>query len=114
MKRFEITKLPPYLILYIKRFTKNTFFVEKNPTVINFPVKWVFFLLFFQKFHWFYLQLRWLYPRNIDFGEFLTPEVKAQYNGKTVYDLVGNIVHDGSPDKGTYRAHVLHHPTQQW
>ncbi|XP_077285561.1 ubiquitin specific protease 39 [Arctopsyche grandis] len=90
LKRFEITKLPPYLILYIKRFTKNTFFVEKNPTVINFPVK------------------------NIDFGEFLTPEIKAQYNGKTVYDLVGNIVHDGSPDKGTYRAHVLHHPTQQW
>ncbi|KAJ8975904.1 hypothetical protein NQ317_011375 [Molorchus minor] len=25
MKRFEITRLPPYLILYIKRFTKNTF-----------------------------------------------------------------------------------------
>lgn len=39
LKRFEITQLPPYLILYIKRFTKNTFFVEKNPTVVNFPVK---------------------------------------------------------------------------
>lgn len=39
MKRFEITRLPPYLILYIKRFTKNTFFVEKNPTIVNFPVK---------------------------------------------------------------------------
>lgn len=39
MKRFEITQLPPYLILYIKRFTKNTFFVEKNPTIVNFPVK---------------------------------------------------------------------------
>jgi len=61
MKRFEITELPPYLILYIKvsfvhvmliyfvlfdkffdrfqRFTKNTFFVEKNPTIVNFPVK---------------------------------------------------------------------------
>ncbi|KAH9645767.1 hypothetical protein HF086_012494 [Spodoptera exigua] len=40
LKRFEITQLPPYLILYIKRFTKNTFFVEKNPTVVNFPVKY--------------------------------------------------------------------------
>lgn len=39
MKRFEITKLPKFVILYIKRFTKNTFFVDKNPTIVNFPVK---------------------------------------------------------------------------
>lgn len=39
MKRFEITKLPKFIILYIKRFTKNTFFVDKNPTIVNFPVK---------------------------------------------------------------------------
>lgn len=38
-KRFEITKLPRFIILYIKRFTKNTFFIEKNPTIVNFPVK---------------------------------------------------------------------------
>ncbi|KAI5632680.1 ubiquitin carboxyl-terminal hydrolase domain-containing protein [Phthorimaea operculella] len=90
LKRFEITQLPPYLILYIKRFTKNTFFVEKNPTVVNFPVK------------------------NVDFGDILTPEIKAKHKGKSVYELVGNIVHDGTPEKGTYRAHVLHKPTQQW
>lgn len=52
--------------------------------------------------------------RNVDFGDILTPEVKAKYNGKTVYELVGNILHDGMPEKGTYRAHVLHKPTQQW
>ena len=39
VKRFELTKLPPYLILCFKRFTKNNFFVEKNPTIVNFPVK---------------------------------------------------------------------------
>lgn len=39
MKRFEITRLPRFIILYIKRFTKNTFFVDKNPTIVNFPVK---------------------------------------------------------------------------
>lgn len=39
MKRFEITKLPKFVILYIKRFTKNTFFIDKNPTIVNFPVK---------------------------------------------------------------------------
>ncbi|XP_046392366.1 U4/U6.U5 tri-snRNP-associated protein 2 [Ischnura elegans] len=89
MKRFEITKLPPYLILYIKRFTKNTFFVEKNPTIVNFPIK------------------------NVDFGDILTPEVKAKHI-HTNYDLVANIVHDGEPGKGTYRVHVLHKGTGQW
>ena len=39
LKKFTITELPSYLILYIKRFTKNTFYVEKNPTIVNFPVK---------------------------------------------------------------------------
>ncbi|KAF4523146.1 hypothetical protein B566_EDAN002401 [Ephemera danica] len=89
MKRFEITKLPPYLILYIKRFTKNTFFIEKNPTIVNFPIK------------------------NVDFGDILTPEVKAKHK-HTLYNLVANIVHDGDPMKGTYRVHVLHKGTGQW
>src|SRR5690349_8042816 len=39
MKKFRITQLPPYLILHIKRFTKNNWFVEKNPTVVTFPLK---------------------------------------------------------------------------
>lgn len=52
--------------------------------------------------------------RNVDFGDILTPEVKAKHKGRTTYELVGNIVHDGAPEKGTYRAHVLHKPTQQW
>jgi hypothetical protein len=41
VKKFQITKLPQYLIVQIKRFTKNTFFTEKNPTVVNFPVRYV-------------------------------------------------------------------------
>ncbi|PNF30786.1 U4/U6.U5 tri-snRNP-associated protein 2 [Cryptotermes secundus] len=89
MKRFEITELPPYLILYIKRFTKNTFFVEKNPTIVNFPVK------------------------NVDFGDILTQAVKERY-ACTTYDLVANIVHDGEPGKGTYRVHVLHKGSGKW
>ncbi|XP_067008318.1 ubiquitin carboxyl-terminal hydrolase 39 [Anabrus simplex] len=91
MKRFEITDLPPYLILYIKRFTKNTFFIEKNPTIVNFPVK------------------------NVDFGDILTQEVKDMYvSTGTIYDLVANIVHDGEPGKGTYRVHVLHKGSGKW
>ncbi|NWS27054.1 SNUT2 protein, partial [Polioptila caerulea] len=38
LKRFQLTRLPPYLIFCIKRFTKNNFFVEKNPTIVNFPI----------------------------------------------------------------------------
>lgn len=41
LKRFQLTKLPPYLIFCIKRFTKNNFFVEKNPTIVNFPITYV-------------------------------------------------------------------------
>ncbi|XP_076062038.1 ubiquitin specific protease 39 [Oratosquilla oratoria] len=89
MKRFQLTHLPPYLILYHKRFTKNTFYIEKNPTIVNFPV------------------------RNIDLSEFLNDEVK-QRHPNTVYDLIGNIVHDGEPESGTYRCHVLHKGTGKW
>ena len=55
IKKFEITRLPKFIILYIKRFTKNTFFVEKNPTIVNFPVK------------------------SIEFGDLLSEEVKAEH-----------------------------------
>ncbi|XP_043212765.1 U4/U6.U5 tri-snRNP-associated protein 2-like isoform X2 [Amphibalanus amphitrite] len=91
VKRFELTRLPPYLILCIKRFTKNTFFVEKNPTIVNFPIK------------------------NIDLAEYLAPDCAAAA-GETVYDLITNIVHDGEPGagKGTYRCHTLHRGTGRW
>ena len=38
-RRFRITRLPRYLALHYRRFTKNNFFIEKNPTLVNFPVK---------------------------------------------------------------------------
>lgn len=50
MKRFEITRLPKFIILYIKRFTKNTFFLEKNPTIVNFPIKYVFTKILINRF----------------------------------------------------------------
>ena len=47
--------------------------------------------------------------RGIDFGELLSPEVRAQHK-HTAYDLIANIVHDGDPGsgKGSYRSHILH------
>eukprot|EP00057_Strongylocentrotus_purpuratus_P000880 XP_001185686.2 PREDICTED: U4/U6.U5 tri-snRNP-associated protein 2 isoform X1 [Strongylocentrotus purpuratus] len=93
VKRYQLTQLPPYLILCMKRFTKNTFFVEKNPTIVNFPVK------------------------NIDLAEMLLddPEVLAAHK-YTTYDLVANIVHQGQPGrgKGAFKAHVIHRPTGKW
>jgi hypothetical protein len=37
-RRMRITRLPRCLALHFKRFTKNNFFQEKNPTLVNFPV----------------------------------------------------------------------------
>ncbi|QHO27714.1 U4/U6.U5 tri-snRNP-associated protein [Arachis hypogaea] len=37
--RYRVTKLPKYFIIHMRRFTKNNFFVEKNPTLVSFPVK---------------------------------------------------------------------------
>ena len=34
----RLTRLPPYLILHIKRVTTNNFFLEKNPTIVNYPI----------------------------------------------------------------------------
>lgn len=38
-KKYRLKELPPYLMLHIKRFSKNNWYVEKNPTVVNFPIK---------------------------------------------------------------------------
>lgn len=52
--------------------------------------------------------------RNIDLKELLSAEAQ-QANPNTVYDLIANIVHDGtSNDKGSYRVHILHKGTQTW
>eukprot|EP01036_Dinobryon_divergens_P022889 gene22889-31191_t len=38
-RRYRITRLPRFLVLQLVRFTKNNFALEKNPTIITFPVK---------------------------------------------------------------------------
>ena len=93
VKKFMLTKLPKYMILFVKRFTNNTFFIEKNPTVINFPVK------------------------GLDMTDFLSTDPKVQAAHKyRCYDLIANISHDGQPGsgKGAYRVHVFHKGIKQW
>jgi len=91
LRKFNITRLPPYIILYMKRFTKNTFYVEKNPTIVNFPIK------------------------AVEFGDLLTEEAKKKYaESGAQYDLISNIVHEGKPETGAYKLHVLHQGSGKW
>ncbi|KAF6175329.1 hypothetical protein GIB67_021834 [Kingdonia uniflora] len=85
--RYRVTKLPPYLILHMRRFTKNGLFIEKNPTLVDFPVK--------------NLQLKKCIP---------LPAMKE--NEK--YDLIANILHDGKPGEGCYRVFVEQKLEELW
>ncbi|KAI9272949.1 hypothetical protein BDA99DRAFT_432777 [Phascolomyces articulosus] len=38
-RRYHIKRLPEYLIFHIKRFNKNNWTLEKNPTIVNFPIQ---------------------------------------------------------------------------
>lgn len=49
----------------------------------------------------------------MDFGDILTPENKSNHP-ETKYNLIANIVHDGDPNNGTYRVHILHKSSNQW
>lgn len=38
-RKMRLVRLPQYLVISVKRFLKNQFFLEKNPTMVNFPAK---------------------------------------------------------------------------
>ena len=44
LKSYHVIKAPKFLILNIKRFSKNNFFIEKNNTLVQFPLKDFHFL----------------------------------------------------------------------
>ncbi|VDN56204.1 unnamed protein product, partial [Dracunculus medinensis] len=89
MKRFELVRLPFYLIIMYKRFHKNQWFIEKNPTIVNFPIS------------------------NVDLYDCIAKSEREKHKF-TTYDLVSNIVHDGPPENGSYRIQILHNGTQKW
>ncbi|KAF5384942.1 hypothetical protein D9615_001140 [Tricholomella constricta] len=67
LRRFKCKRLPQYIILHFKRFTKNAFVEEKNPTIVNFPL------------------------RGLDFKAY----VNAPPLGlSTLYDLIVNVTHE--------------------
>lgn len=101
VKRYRILKLPKYLILYFKRFTRNTFFTEKNTHLVDFPLNALKMSHFKQ-------------DKSSNTQD--TSSGHHQEQSQDVYTLIANIVHDGEPDagKGTYRAHIFHRGTGKW
>ncbi|KAF9270813.1 spindle pole body protein [Marasmius fiardii PR-910] len=67
LRRYKCQRLPPYIILHFKRFTKNVFVEEKNPTIVTFPL------------------------RGLDFKDYIDAPPLGQ---STVYDLVANVTHE--------------------
>ncbi|XP_077216554.1 uncharacterized protein LOC143851110 [Tasmannia lanceolata] len=89
--KYRVTRLPQYLILHMRRFTKNNFFVEKNPTLVNFPVK------------------------NLELKDYIPlPTPKETEKLRSKYDLIANIVHDGKPGEGFYRVFVQRKSEELW
>eukprot|EP01069_Polyplicarium_translucidae_P001929 Polyplicarium_translucidae@DN1860_c0_g1_i1.p1 len=89
MKTYWLLKLPPYLVFHVKRFSKNNFFVEKNPTIVTFPVK------------------------HLDMKDYLHPDAAAD-NPVARYNLVANVFHVGKAHAGQYKMHLFHQPSETW
>lgn len=111
-KRYRLLHpLPPFLILHIKRFSKNKFISERNPTIVTFD------------------------PRiGLDVAPYVDPassSSSATADGCTpgepiMYDLVANVVHeavrsggiDGMADSGeerkTWKVQVRDRATDEW
>ncbi|OCK77214.1 cysteine proteinase [Lepidopterella palustris CBS 459.81] len=63
--------LPPYLIFHIKRFSRNKFVVERNPTIVTFP------------------------SRSLNMSPYVEPNPALCPPGEPIwYDLVANITHE--------------------
>ncbi|CAI7653781.1 unnamed protein product [Penicillium pancosmium] len=66
--------LPPFLLFHIKRFSKNRFVSERNPTIVTFPS-----------------------PNSLDMSPYVEPNPEVWPPGEPImYDLVANIILDPS------------------
>ncbi|GBE60627.1 ubiquitin carboxyl-terminal [Babesia ovata] len=69
---------------------RNNFFLEKNPTIVSFPMK------------------------NLDLSAYVDDRAPDKRHMNARYDLVCNVCHQGSPAAGRYKIHVLHGPSGDW
>lgn len=83
-KRYRLLHpLPPFLLFHIKRFSKNKFVEERNPTIVTFDA------------------------RNLDLSPYVEPNPSLHPPGDPIwYDLVANIVHEGVRGKDDVEGEV--------
>ncbi|KAI9866004.1 MAG: hypothetical protein M1813_001971 [Trichoglossum hirsutum] len=76
-KRYRLLHpLPLYLIFHVKRFSKNKFVDERNPTIVTFPV------------------------RSLDMSPYVQPDPTSHPPGEPIwYDLVANVTHEAMKAK---------------
>jgi U4/U6.U5 tri-snRNP-associated protein 2 len=101
-KRYRLLHpLPPYLLFHIKRFSKNKFVAERNPTIVTFDA------------------------RNLDMSPYVEPNPQYQRPGEPIwYDLVANIVHEavrgredsveGEEEKHAWKVQMQDRTRQEW
>ncbi|THH17710.1 hypothetical protein EUX98_g9075 [Antrodiella citrinella] len=94
VRRFKCSQLPQYVILHFKRFTKSNFVEEKNPTIVNFPLRGVDFRDCEDTClsHLIRLSLISRYPHSLGLPDLDAPPSNTQ----TVYDLIANVTHESA------------------
>jgi U4/U6.U5 tri-snRNP-associated protein 2 len=92
--------LPPYLLFNIKRFSKNKFVSERNPTIVTFPV------------------------HSLDMSPYVEPSQDYPPGEPIWYDLVANITHEavkkkddsveGEQESKVWRVQVKDRAREEW
>lgn len=80
----KIASLPGYLVFFVKRFTQNLYLVEKNKTIVNFPVD------------------------ELDLTEYTSETQNTKYN------LSAYICHTGENPTGSCLARYFHKANGKW
>lgn len=83
---FKILTLPHYLVFFVKRFTQNLYLVEKNKTIVNFPVD------------------------ELDMAEY----VGEKATGNTKYALRAYICQTGDTVTGSCLSRFYHRANGKW
>ncbi|CZS94109.1 related to SAD1-SnRNP assembly defective [Rhynchosporium agropyri] len=101
-KRYRLLHpLPPFLLFHIKRFSKNKFVEERNPTIVTFDA------------------------RNLDMSPYVEPNPSLHPPGEPIwYDLVANIVHEavrgrddavaGEQEKRAWKCQIRDRGREEW
>lgn len=135
-KTYQLTKLPPYLILHYQRFSKNTFFAEKNPTLVNFPleslemrpyvtggafasvssesdVRSMSISAMKAKLQEWHVRADHIVEKE-DLVQLVLQSAATHGAASMRYHLLSSIVHDGKANEGSYKCHTLHLGSRTW